>query len=304
MESRKALKSRIKELEEENQRLQGLSGGRTGEGSRRDSPSSPWRDADAPDSDDEGRHDSFMVADDSIQQIGPDAFGHTQESAGQVASSSRYQGGYDDSLEVDMPSFNDKSHTTLQVPATGAVVAQPTSRSATVRTYSSAMFEDIAPVAGPSRHSGKSKTSKHFPPAPKEQFPLEFEFSDDDLRPAEQSPSAPPRKRTNPWAVTKSQSDQRKRLCALGSGSQRGPSATPARYTPIDLTGSPGPDSPSPLEDGSSRSNTAASASATAGTSKAGKQAATSLVDQLGMRDAQGRPVKGLVSGARARRRA
>ncbi len=232
MESRKGLKSKIKELEEQVQRLQGLSGGTSGEATQRKSPSSPWRDADAPDSDDEGHHDSFMLADDSIQEIGFDAFAQTQGSAGQIAPASRHQV-YDDSLEVDMPSFNDKSHTTLPVPSTAAVT-QPAARSATVRTYSSTMFEDLAPVAGPSRHGGKSKTSKHFPPASTRHVPEGLEFSDEDdndagrsLSPVEQSPSALPRKRTNPWAVTKTQSDQRKRLCESARGSR----ATPPQHT-------------------------------------------------------------------------
>lgn len=247
--------------------------------------------------------------------IGSDDFNASQPvcmaGASRVAPQRSRMSSFDDSLEVDMPSLNDRSYTTLGPAGVGSTQVQAP-RSATVRTYSSAMFEDLAPVRTNASRSKGKKTSKHFPPMDDDDDIVDLDpdahMSEHPSRVAASAVSADgddQRKRLNPWAVTKSQSEQRKRLHHVPSTSR--PADSYRRHTrpphTIDLTDSPIRSSGSPLEDVSNRENIVSpSADAEQRSRKAAQP--KSILDHLGVCDARGRPTKGAVSGTKVRRRA
>lgn len=242
------------------------------------------------DQDDEGDEEE-PSGDISIQEISAAAFSVSQRARSNHNASRSTP---DDSLEVDMPSFADKPFRRNRDDLPG-----PSRRNPTARTFSSDQFATT--LGSPSPVRKRPKSSKYFtdenddssdsilvpPSSTIKDKGAERERGNLNPRVERVSLSPVKRSRTNPFSSTREDTERRKRI-VTGS------------HHVIDLS-TPSPRVKSPLE--SSERGNEGSGGAGVGLSRevGGRQ---SIVDWLGMRDAAGRPKKGLATGVKVKRRA
>jgi hypothetical protein len=244
------------------------------------------------DQDDEGDEED-PLGDISIQEISAAAFSVSQRARPHHNPSRTTP---DDSLEVDMPSFADKSFRRNRDDLPG-----PSRRNPTARTFSSDQFATT--LGSPSPVRKRPKSSKYFtdenddssdsilvPPSsttkerergPDRDRDREKEKEGDDFSPVKRS-------RTNPFSSTREDTERRQRI-ETGS------------HHVIDLS-TPSPRVKGPLAS-SERGNEVPGVGASVGIGRDAKER-QSMVDWLGMRDAAGRPKKGLATGVKVKRRA
>jgi hypothetical protein len=230
----------------------------------------------------------------SIQEISAAAFSVSQRARSNHTASRSTP---DDSLEVDMPSFADKSLRRNRDDLPG-----PSRRNPTARTFSSDQFATT--LGSPSPVRKRPKSSKYFtdenddssdsilvPPSSttKERGAERDRGNEKERVERVERVSLSPvkRSRTNPFSSTRADTERRKRI------------ETASTHV-IDLS-TPSPRVKTPLE--SSERGNEGSGAGTVGSGRdvAGRQ---SMVDWLGMRDAAGRPKKGLATGVKVKRRA
>ncbi|WWD21304.1 hypothetical protein CI109_105788 [Kwoniella shandongensis] len=289
-ESRRTLKAELKQLESENAKLKseaGKSNALHASSSRRASSIGSEPD-----------HDT-SAADISVQEISGTSFPRYRSSGKQHDTNNTQ----DDSLQVDMPSFRDDSLRSLSrlLPRTtyGHSSMSPSKRAGpsrahpTVRTIQFDLEEGLGK---------KRKSSKYFSSSDKENVtagsPVDDEWAEVIVG---ETPSPPKRSKTNPFATTRKESEKRKALPTVATGSaviipassppplQRSPRRQPAEV--IDLA-SPSPPSTPARDKERKREKVWGEL-----------RAQGSVVEWLGVRDTNGRPKKNVMIGQKVKRR-
>ncbi|KAK8844040.1 hypothetical protein IAR55_006834 [Kwoniella newhampshirensis] len=309
-EGRKNWKSEVEKLKAENAKLKSDIQQKTFR-----NPSSPSRHAAAA---------SPVLDADQYAKIGDDSVQAISDVSGRYRASGKQRAvddSHDESLQIDMPSFDDDPLRSLSRLLPRATVSH-------VNKHNSPTPSENGARAGPSRAhptartiqfdldqglGRKRKSSKYFTGSDKENLTASSTKSDLDDEwdevVEEASPSPPKRSKTNPFATTRKDSEKRKELPSAAARASNGNVIIPSSSPPprssasrpaevIDLATSSPPSERALLKEIGGKGKGKVVEHNGRNLHRQG-----SAVDRLGLMDVNGRPKKGVATGQKVKRK-